>query len=181
MTILVLADEDSVVFRVQCDHVDVLACCGDLQDATIARARLYYKPRWVIGVRGNHDGSAPFAPGITDLHLRVHVIDGIKFGGFAGSWRYKPRGHHLFEQDEVISRLSTFPPVDIFIAHNSPWGIHERDSHTHQGFVGFNTYVKRTNPRCFLHGHQHVDSVTLLGGTTIIAVYGEKLVHLANS
>ncbi len=71
-------------------------------------------------VKGNHDYDAPFDPRITDLHLKTVEIDGLTFGGFGGSWRYKPKGAFLFEQDEVSTALSAFPRVDIFVAHNSP-------------------------------------------------------------
>lgn len=40
-------------------------------------------------------------------------------GGANGSWRYNPRGHFLYEQDEVRGLVGAFPPVDMFLAHNS--------------------------------------------------------------
>ena len=71
-----------------------------------------------------------------------------------------------------------FPQVDVFVAHNSPRGLHERDSDVHQGFDGLLAYVERAKPRLFIHGHQHLDATTVLGDTTIISVFGERLIKI---
>ena len=31
---------------------------------------------------------------------------GLSFGGFQGSWKYKPRGHFLYEQEEARAMLA---------------------------------------------------------------------------
>lgn len=69
--------------------------------------------------------------------------------------------------------LKHFPRVDVFVAHNSPRGIHERGDDTHQGFDGFLSYIEKNQPRYFIHGHQHLDKVTRIGDTTVIGVFGE--------
>lgn len=38
------------------------------------------------------------------------------------------------DQAEVSDMLAGFPPVDVFIAHNSPRGVHDRDDEIHTGF-----------------------------------------------
>jgi Icc-related predicted phosphoesterase len=75
--------------------------------------------------------------------------------------------------------LRSFPRVDVFIAHNSPRGIHERDDDVHQGFDGFLEYVEKRKPQHFLHGHQHLNGITQHGNTKIIGIFGEALVELA--
>lgn len=177
MTIAVISDDDSLIGALRCDSVDLLISCGDLPDAAIQKAVAHYRPKQVFAVRGNHDTSAPFPYGITDLHLEIRKVDGIRFGGFGGAWRYKPVGHHLFDQREASALMRHFPSVDVFIAHNSPSGIHERDRETHQGFEGFRDYIDRVKPRLFIHGHQHHDRMSILGGTTILSVFGEKIIH----
>ena len=178
MKILAIADDDSLIGTTGCDSPELLITLGDLHDVAIVRAMERYRPRAAFGVRGNHDVEAPFPAGVTDLHLAVKTFDEVKFGGFAGSWKYKPRGHHLFEQDEVSRILRGFPAVDVFVAHNSPFGIHDRDADVHQGFHAFLDYIHRAKPRLFLHGHQHVDRVTVLGETTVVGVYGEREVKV---
>lgn len=178
MTILAIADEESLIGTLDCGPVDVLISCGDLYDAAIRRAMARYQPRHTLAVRGNHDPDTPFGDGIIDLHMKTHTIDGVCFGGFKGCWRYKPKGHHLFDQIEVSSLMRSFPAVDVFVAHNSPTGIHERDRDTHQGFEGFLTYIDRVSPPLFVHGHQHLESRTERGTTQIIGVYGERLIQI---
>lgn len=178
MTIVVISDDDSAIGALRCDQVDLLISCGDLADGAIERAVRHYRPKQTFAVRGNHDPDAPFPAGFHDLHLELRKWEGLRLGGFEGSWRYKPRGHHMFEQSEASMLMRHFPAVDIFVAHNSPAGIHERDQEVHQGFEGFRDYIDRAQPRLFIHGHQHHDQVTILGGTTIVSVFGEKIIHI---
>ena len=74
--------------------------------------------------------------------------------------------------------MRIFPRVDVFIAHNSPAGIHERDREVHQGFEGFLDYINTRRPRYFLHGHQHMNGITEIGDTCVIGVFGETLIEL---
>lgn len=173
--ILISDDDDQVGHIKECDEIDLLIFLGDLYDVTIERAIDLYAPEHVIGIRGNHDVITAFPRPTQDLHLKVVEINGIRFGGFAGSWQYKNRGYHMYEQDEVIKLLKNFPEVDVFIAHNSPRSIHERDSKVHQGFEAFLDYIDRFKPRYFLHGHQHLNVTSWRGDTQIVGVYGERL------
>ena len=100
MKIIVIADADIDICSLDHRDVDLLISCGDLHDNAILRAMEYYRPRQTFAVRGNHDGDVAFTKGVTDLHLTTFKFGGLKFGGFEGSWKYKPRGHHLFEQAE---------------------------------------------------------------------------------
>src|ERR1035441_6282857 len=120
MVLKVIADDDGLVKNFSGDRADVLVSCGDLGDQTILTVAQAVVCRRVFAVKGNHDGGGPFPAPITDLHLRIEEFDGLRFGGFNGSWRYKPRGHFLYEQDEAERQLAAFPPVDVFVAHNSP-------------------------------------------------------------
>lgn len=178
MRSVVIADDDSKVGHLEDVDVDLLISVGDLWDSTIQRARDLYEPRHVFAVRGNHDSAAPFPSGVLDLHLNVIEHKGIRFGGFKGSWKYKPRGHHMFEQAEVEEALRFFPAVDVFVAHNSPAEIHERDSDVHRGFVGFVDYIDRVQPSYFLHGHQHINQISQRGKTTVQSVFGEALIEM---
>lgn len=172
LRLLIIADDDSLLGHVPSGQADLLISCGDLSDQTIQRVAQSCGCRAVFAVRGNHDPASPFPGGITDLHLRVENFGGVRFGGFRGSWRYKPRGHHLWDQGEVTALLRSFPPVDVFVAHNSLRGIHERDKDVHQGFDAFLAYLATARPRYFIHGHQHVNRVTLCGQTAVLGVYG---------
>jgi Icc-related predicted phosphoesterase len=172
MTLLIIADDDSVAGQVPDARVDLLVACGDLTDETIRRVASRCTPRHIFAVKGNHDSNAPFEAPIENLHLQMRHFGGMAFGGFAGSWKYKPRGHHLFEQSEVDAALRTFPRVDIFVSHNSPRLVHDRDDDVHIGFTAFNSYIATHHPRYLLHGHQHMNQETVVGSTRIIGTYG---------
>jgi Icc-related predicted phosphoesterase len=169
---MIIADDDSVAALVPDVRVDLLVACGDLADVSIARAASRCKPRSIFAVKGNHDSNAPFPSPIGDLHLQTRTFEGLTFGGFAGSWKYKPRGHHLFEQSEVEAALMDFPRADILVTHNSPRLVHERDDDVHIGFTALNSYIAKQQPRYLLHGHQHVNQETLVGSTRVIGTYG---------
>jgi Icc-related predicted phosphoesterase len=156
----------------------VLISCGDVSDQVILEAAESYGCETIIGVKGNHDPNTPFQQPITDMHLQTKEIEGLRFGGLSGSWKYKPRGHFLFEQWEVDKYLSNFPKVDIFLAHNSPRGIHDQEDEVHYGFDGLKTYVLERKPGILIHGHQHVNWESKLGETRIIGVYGYKVIEV---
>ena len=178
MRAIAIADNDAPVGHLEASSVDVLISLGDLWDRTIEIARDRYEPNAFFAVRGNHDFDAPFQPFVTSLHLTIASYFGMTFSGFNGSWRYKPRGPHLYDQDEVVRLLRSFPRVDVFVAHNSPKGFHERDDDVHQGFEGFLDYIERTHPRYFIHGHQHLNLTTKIGETTLTGVYGEAIIEI---
>lgn len=180
MRTLVFADEETINFDWEL-QADLLISCGDISDSFILKMAEMTLCRNIFAVKGNHDSPAPFKPPIKDLHLTVHKFGGLKIGGFNGSWRYKPGENFLYEQTEVEKLLRSFPPVDIFVAHNSPRLVHEWDRRIHAGFRAFNDYIERARPRVFIHGHQHVNAETLLGGTRVIGVYGQRWIQLAGS
>lgn len=163
MHALVVADDDSFTKAQLSGFADVLISCGDLVDAIILQTARIARCSRIFAVKGNHDGARPFPAPIVDLHLRAESFSGLTFGGFCGSWRYKPRGNHLYGEDEVAAFLAAFPPVDVFVAHNSPRHIHDRDDDVHLGFEAFGGYIRRVQPRFFFHGHQHVNQETRIG------------------
>lgn len=178
MRIVAISDDDLLVGQFQNVTADVVIALGDLLERTIEQAAAQYGAARTLAVKGNHDTDASFPPSITELHLSVVDYGGLRFAGFNGSWKYKPRGHFLYEQQEVSRLLRDFPPVDVFVAHNSPRGIHERDQDVHQGFDGFLEYLERAQPAYFLHGHQHVLQTTRWGQTEVIGVFGELVLDL---
>ncbi len=173
MKLLVIADDDSFA-KTPSDRADILISCGDMADQVILQTAQAAQCSRVFAVKGNHDGAGPFPAPILDLHLRTESRGGLTFGGFCGSWKYKPRGHFLYEQDEVESLIAAFPAVDVFVAHNSPRHIHDRDDEVHLGFEAFVNYIRCAKPRFFFHGHQHISQETRIGETRVIGVYGRQ-------
>ena len=175
LNIIAIADDDALIGHIEPNvDIDLLLSLGDLYDVTLEKAIDIYAPEHVVAVRGNHCVDTFFPVPTIDLHLQTVNRFGLTLGGFAGSWQYKKRGNHMFTQEQAHDLLVDFPAVDIFIAHNSPRGIHERDSLNHQGFNAFLDYIDRVQPAYFLHGHQHCNKVSYRGKTTIMGIYGER-------
>lgn len=178
MQVLVVADDDSCVRTLAPESLDIVLCCGDLASDSLLRVVRTVSPKRIFAVKGNHDDSGAFPAPIEDLHLRRTNYQGISLGGFGGSWRYKPKGNFLFEQYEVSRMLADFPAVDVFVAHNSPRHVHDREDDVHLGFAAFNDYIHRCKPRYFIHGHQHLNKESLIGTTRVLGVYGSKRLEL---
>jgi len=178
MTLLIIADDESLGPGIPDCNVDLLVSCGDLPDAVILEAVKRCHCREIVAVKGNHDSSAPFPAPIRDLHLNTFEFRGLRFGGFCGSWKYKPRGNYLFEDSEVERLLVGFPAADIFVTHNSPRLIHDREDDVHIGFAAFNHYIQRSKPKLMLHGHQHQSAESMVGSTRVIGTFGHRLLVL---
>lgn len=176
--LLVIADSDDIPESKDIPEADILISCGDIADQTILNIAGLSKCSRIFAVKGNHDSGSVFAPPILDLHLTARNYGGISFGGFQGSWKYKSRGHYLYDQEDAEKLLASFPSVDVFVAHNSPRGVHDKEDEIHTGFEAFTGYIRRARPKLFLHGHQHLEDETVIDGTRVIAVYGWKLLEL---
>src|SRR5579871_3025424 len=111
MKLLVIADDDSFVRTLTAEPADVVISCGDLADHVLLQVAEATKCSRIFAVKGNHDSGGSFPAPIIDLHLRTERFGGLVFGGFQGAWRYKPRGHFLYDQDEVERLVSSFPRV----------------------------------------------------------------------
>lgn len=178
MKLLILADMDEFEWEPGRGQADVLLACGDLADSLILEAAAAYRCSCIFAVKGNHDIIAPFPEPIVDLHLQVREQSGIRFGGMNGSWKYKPRGFFLHTQEEAQTLLAGFPPVDVFISHNSPRRIHDREDGIHYGFEGLTAYIQRAKPKLLIHGHLHIDQETQIADTKVIGVYGHRLIEI---
>lgn len=172
MTFLIISDDDSVIAKIPEARADVLISCGDLSDESILKAATRCGPKQIIAVKGNHDSASNFPNPTFNLHLQTTKFQGVTFGGFGGSWKYKPKGHHLYEQNEVEAALKDFPKVDVFVAHNSPAQVHDKDDFVHAGFSAFNSYIARESPKLFIHGHQHIQKESVIGLTRVVGVFG---------
>ena len=178
MKLLVLADIEEFHWQWERGVVDVIVSCGDVADSLILEAAEGFACLKVFAVKGNHDPATPFPQPIVDLHFNVEPVGGVLFGGYNGCWKYKPRGHFIYEQSEVERSLASFPRVEVLVTHNSPRGIHERGDEVHTGFDAFNHYLARSKPRLMIHGHQHINQETQAGDTRVIGVFGHRLIEL---
>jgi Icc-related predicted phosphoesterase len=178
MKILILADVNDIYWKGGSGQAEVLLSCGDVADQVILEAAASFNCSRIFAVKGNHDPSGQFPLQITDLHLRVEEFRGLRWGGLNGAWRYKTKGHFLYEQWQVDRFLYSFPRVDVFVSHNSPLWIHDQEDGVHYGFDGLNSYAERMKPRLLIHGHQHVNCETQFGETRIVGVCGHRFMEI---
>jgi Icc-related predicted phosphoesterase len=178
--LLVIADIEDLRWKHSTGKADILLSCGDVSDHVILEAADAFKCRAIFAVKGNHDSSHPFPDPIVDLHRISDKCSGVTFGGFNGAWKYKPRGWYLYDQSEVEEYLAIFPGTDIFISHNSPRGIHDRNDGIHTGFDGLTSYIARAKPKILVHGHHHVNKETTCGETQVIGVHGWRKIQYSN-
>jgi Icc-related predicted phosphoesterase len=174
MKLAVLADTPDPAILQMVKDADVLITLGDLHPAEVPTVQIPH-----LFVYGNHDSPhQPFErrPLRHDLHLMVIRIGGVYFGGFQGSRRYKPKGHYLYDDDEVADLLKGFPAVDVFLAHApiTELGI---DDGIHDGFGAFDAYIRRTRPGLFLCGHVHRNRKIVIGPTRCMSVYAAQMVR----
>lgn len=182
MKIIVIADDESGINSLPACKADVLLSLGDLSDRSIARAMEKYQPEKTYLVRGSHDlDHAELPQGMIAIHENIEEFKGVTFGGFNGCWRYKEWGPYLHSQEEAENILRNFPRVDVFIAHSSPYGMHERDQENNQGLKALEKYILEKKPGAFFHGQQHWNKRSLLGETTVIGVYGAILIEITDS
>ena len=175
MTILVIADDETPLPKLPDVHADVLISCGDMPDGMILSPR-------------NDAAASTFWPqsGTTtaaELLRRRSSICTRRPTGTRGVIRRIRRLVVLqtvarWSRWEVDDALAEFPRVDVFVAHNSPRLVHDRDDDVHIGFAAFNTYLDRTHPRWLLHGHQHVNTETMVGATRVIGTYGFRFLAI---
>jgi Icc-related predicted phosphoesterase len=173
--LLIIADDEFLGPKFPDCNADLLVSCGDLPENIIVETAKRCRCREILAVKGNRDSWAFFPPPIRDLHLNRFQFRGLTFGGFCGSWKFKPGGNYLFKDSEVERQLKNFPPVDVFVTHNSPLLVHDREDDAHFGFAAFRHYLQRAKPKFMLHGHQHQNVESIIGGTHVIGVYGHRM------
>lgn len=185
MKILAIADrppKNSIRETVLKENIDLIITLGDLEYTQIAELDFITNiPK--IGVYGNHCTPGYMEPlGITDLHLKITTINGLTFGGFEGSHRYKKDEFaKMYTQEEALELMNGFPYVDVFIAHSPPAAINDEDDPAHCGFLALRSYLDKNQPKYFLHGHTYPTQenlVTEYNGTKIIYVTADQIVYL---
>ena len=135
-----------------------------------------------LGVYGNHCSGNYFPEfGIGNMHHATKEVQGVVFGGFEGSIRYKAGDSPMYTEEEATALLADFPYVDVLLTHSPPRGVHDESDPAHQGFEALRDYVLRVQPTYLLHGHTYTSLGTqesLLGRTKIVHVYADQILEL---
>lgn len=185
MRVLAIADQppkNPIQVTVKNDDIDLIITLGDLEYAQIAELELITNiPK--IGVYGNHCTPGYMEQlGIVDMHLNTIEVNGMTFGGFDGSHRYKnDQFAKMYTQDEAVELMKDFPYVDVFIAHSPPAGINDEDDPAHTGLIAIRNYLDQKQPKYFFHGHTYPTQDSLVqkyNNTNVVYVTADKIVEL---
>lgn len=118
----------------------------------------------------------------------------LLFGGLGGCLRYNSDASHQYTQGQMSARAMGLAPallfnrvrhrrpLDLFISHAPPRGIHDGPDLAHTGFDIFNQMMDWFQPRFWLHGHSHVyrlDTVTATRykQTVVLNVYPCRVIE----
>ena len=176
LKVAVLTDRpDKDIVRL-CGIADVLVTLGDLYPSDVPEVAIPH-----VYVYGNHDSpSSPFAPAPNRHHAHLQVVEvgGIRFGGYQGSHRYKPKGHYLYDDEQAAAELEAFPAVDVFLSHATPTCLETAGDEVHRGTAAFDDYLRRTRPAYALSGHVHARRVARLGDTVCMSFFRAALIEL---
>ncbi len=206
----ILAVSDEVVERLyslcQSGHfsdIELILGCGDLPYPYLENLVTFLnKP--LMYVPGNHDpnynSDNPLAhvEGGSNLDLKLIRYKKFLIGGFGGSIRYRPDGTNQYTQNEayfraflmlprlMLNRMNYGRALDILITHSPPFGIHDEDSHAHQGLKAINWLLRVAQPRYHFHGHTHFQrrnisaSETNHGITRIVNIFPYKIIDASH-
>lgn len=181
MRILALADIEPDVpidLLAEIHGPDIVITLGDLPLDVLRQASALELP--TFGVYGNHDAPGWLdRAGIIDLHQHTVLVKGMRIGGVEGCPWYEDAPFH-YTNKEIKDKLKTMPPVDVLCAHAPMRGINDHPHHPpHQGFKALRSYIRKTQPQWFLHGHYNAhEPQDRLGATRIACVYGYSVIDL---
>lgn len=203
----ILAVSDQIIDRLYSSSVSeaypdiqMIIGCGDLPYhyleflVSIYNVPLFYVP-------GNHDpeygqqANSRVAGG-DNVDGEVVYSKGLLMAGLGGSMRYQYHTPNQYSQmgmylrawrllPKIILQKSRYRrPLDIFIAHSPPEGIHDDDDPAHQGMRALNLLIRWAKPRYYLHGHtifyrQNLKShITPYHGCQVVNVYPYRIMEI---
>ncbi len=206
----ILAVSDEVVERLYslCTSghfrdVELILGCGDLPYPYLENLLTFLNIP-LLYVPGNHDpayhreDASAHVEGGSNLDLKMVRRKRFLIGGFGGSIRYRPDGTNQYTQSEaylrafrmlpglLLNRINYGRALDIFITHSPPFGIHDEESHAHQGLKAINWLLRVARPRYHFHGHTHFQrrnlsaSETNQGITKIINIFPYRIIEVSH-
>jgi Icc-related predicted phosphoesterase len=179
MKILHYSDRVSQEFSALYESCDVLVTTGDLTffDLNPIESKINKKP--AFGVYGNHDsGQYMEELGIINLHNQVYDYDGLKWGGFQGSIKYKDSGI-MYTEEDAKNFADNFPYVDVLLLHAGPKDMLDDNSDfIHTGSEHIRRYVLEKKPKYVFVGHQYSDDELTVDRTKIFRTYGARTIEI---
>ncbi|MCS6993469.1 MAG: metallophosphoesterase [Anaerolineales bacterium] len=203
----ILAVSDQIIDRLYTSSVrevypdiQMIIGCGDLPYPYLEFLTTVYNVP-LLYVPGNHDPEYSHHPasrvaGGDNVDGEVVYAKGLLVTGLGGCIRYQSHTPNQYSQWEMylrayallpkilLQKLRYRRPLDLFIAHSPPAGIHDDDDPAHQGMRALNFLIRWARPRYFLHGHtifyrQNLKShITSYYGCQVVNVYPYRIMNI---
>ena len=161
---------------------DIIMTLGDIDIIFLQSLVENFSEKEMFGVHGNHDYNGDLEYfNINNIHEKSISKNKVTISGLEGCLPYKKSS--LLHTDEEIRRAikNIDPNTNIIVSHNSPFGIHDRESSSHRGYKALRDFIEKNNPAFCIHGHQHQNIITEHGKTRIIGIYGGIILDTENS
>lgn len=196
MKILFISDEESKEYwdffrREAFEGIDIIVSCGDLKAEYLSFLTTMTSIP-VLYVKGNHDDKYVAKPpeGCICIEDDIFEYEGVRFLGLGGSYRYK-EGANQYTDNEMKKRVRRLwfkllkkKGFDVLVTHAPAYGVNDGNDLPHRGFEIFVDLIEKYNPRCFAHGHVHMNygrnhpREDVLGKTKVINAYNHYVVEL---
>lgn len=151
---------------------DLCCCLGDISYDDYEIILKYVPKEKIVALLGNHDDFEVLNHyGLNDINGKTFEINGIRFGGIQGSYRYKDEKFPSFTHEESIKFLDKMDEVDILLSHSGPY-IDDSMGPVHSGLKGITNYLYKNHVPYIIHGHNHENVESYLkNGTKVIQKY----------
>ena len=151
---------------------DLCCCLGDISYDDYEIILKYVPKEKIVALLGNHDDFEVLNHyGLNDINGKTFEINGIRFGGIQGSYRYKDEKFPSFTHEESINFLDKMDEVDILLSHSGPY-IDDSMGPVHSGLKGITYYLYKNHVPYIIHGHNHENVESYLkNGTKVIQKY----------
>ena len=196
MKILFVSDEESKeywdFFRKEAfEGIDIIVSCGDLKAEYLSFLTTMTSIP-VLYVRGNHDDKFTNKPpeGCICIEDDIFEFEGVRFLGLGGSYRYK-QGDNQYTDAEMKKRVQRLwfkllrkKGFDVLVTHAPAYGVNDGQDLSHRGFTVFVELIQKYQPKCFAHGHVHMNygrqypREDVLGTTKVINAYNHYVVEI---
>lgn len=196
MKILFVSDEESKEYwdffkKETFEGIDIIVSCGDLKAEYLSfLTTMTALP--VLYVRGNHDDryETKEPEGCICIEDDIYEFQGVRFLGLGGSYRYKT-GENQYTDVEMKRRVRRLAPklffkkgFDVLVTHAPAYGRNDGEDLAHRGFSVFEELIEKYQPKCFAHGHVHMNYGRQfpreyeIGNTKAINAYNHYVVEL---
>ena len=172
-----LKDDEFKLFLKDIQTFDLVILLGDHANLDIEIILKNVDKNKIVGILGNHDYDYLSKYNILNINGKIIEVNGIKFLGIEGSFKYKEENYPSFTQEESLEFLNCFPSVDILVSHDQKYNY--LSNYAHQGLIGITNYLYKNKISYHIHGHIHKSYQNeMLNGTKEICVFKYEIIEI---